>query len=378
MRIHPVDGLLLLLMKLLKSLDRRKTDLGHFDPGGVRNILVVSSTAIGDTLLSTPAIRAVRKRYPHANIMAHFNVRNMELFEDNPHINGIIPYHRGYKRFLRTIWEFRKHRFDLVLIFHGNEPQATPMAYLSGARFILKVPRSREYGFLLSNTDNGFERPFEHHVIDLRLKTAFMAGCRDRNREMVLKVDKDQESFIEGYMESLGVPKDAIIVGFQVGAASDYKVWPGKYFVELGKRLTVGSPETRIVVIGSRQERDVCESVANEIGNGALSSARDLSLRSVGAMIKRMDVLVTNDTGPMHMAIALKIRTVSLFCPTNAVNVGPSQDLHLHRVIKKERPCDPCTSKKGCRRPFCMEMITVDEVYAAVKELLKEKARAVL
>jgi 3-deoxy-D-manno-octulosonic-acid transferase len=81
MRINPIDGLLFLSMRLLKLIDRRQTDLKYFDPNKVKNILVVSSTAIGDTLLSTPAIRAVRERYPNAKIIAHFNIKNMELFE---------------------------------------------------------------------------------------------------------------------------------------------------------------------------------------------------------------------------------------------------------------------------------------------------------
>ena len=377
MRIHPLDGLLFLSMKLLKSLDYRDTDLNHFDPERVRNILVVSSTAIGDTLLSTPAIRAVRKRYPRAKIVAHLNRKNMELFENNSHVDSIIPYDGGYRRFLGTVREFRRHKFDLVLIFHGNEPQATPMAYLSGARFIIKVPMSGKYGFLLSNTHNGFDDPMRQHVIDLRLKAASFAGCGEENREMTLVVGKDQELLIERHMEILGLPKDAIIVGFQVGAASGYKAWPGKSFVELGRRLTAESPEIHIVMTGSQQERDICDSVAERIGKKAFSVAGDTPLKLAGAMIRKMKVLVTNDTGPMHMAIALQVKTVSLFCPTNVRNVGPSQDLHLHRVIKKEKPCDPCVAKKGCEKPFCMELITVDEVYGAVKELLSERAPAV-
>ncbi len=370
MRISPLDGLLFFSVKILKCLDKRQTDLKYFDPKEVRNILVVSSTAIGDTLLSTPAIRAVRDRYPQANIIAHFNIRNAELFGNNPHVNGIVPYHGGYKRFFRTIREFRRHKFDLALIFHGNEPQATPMTYLSGARFILKVPRSREYGFLLSNTYNGFDNPMEHHVIDLRLKAASMAGCSEENREMTLVVDEEEESLIEAYVENLGVPKGAIIIGFQVGATADYKAWPEECFVELGRRLIAAGPMIRVVVIGSQQEKDTCASVAGKIGRGAVSSAGVIPLKSLGAMIRKMNILVTNDTGPMHMAVALGVKTVSLFCPTNAVNVAPSQDLHLHRVIRKEKPCDPCTAKKGCRKPLCMGQITVEEVYEAVRDML--------
>jgi ADP-heptose:LPS heptosyltransferase len=369
MRIHPLDGLLFGFVKLLKSLDKRQTGLEHFRPEAVKNILVVSSTAIGDTLLSTPAIRAVRKRYPEAKIIAHFNAVNAELFENNPHIDGIIPYSGGYRRAVRTVLEFRRHNFDLALIFHGNEPQATPMAYLSGARFIIKVPVSREYGFLLSNTSNGFDRHWDHHAIDVRMKTASFVGCSGENREMVLVADEDDRAAASYYLSRLGTDENAILIGLQVGAATLYKMWPHHKFIELGKRLLQLNPDIRILVTGSPREKKLCSTVAHEIGDRAFSTAAEVSLKTLRGLIERMDLLVTNDTGAMHMAIALKTRTVSLFCPTNDLGIGPIQDMHLHKVVKKEKTCNPCITKK-CREPLCMDRISVDEVFCSAKESL--------
>jgi ADP-heptose:LPS heptosyltransferase len=370
MRIHPADSLLYLSMKGMKSLDKRQTGLEHFDPEAVKNILVVSSTAIGDTLLSTPAIRAVRERYPEARIIAHFNVGNAELFKNNPHIDGIVPYFGGYRKFIRTVREFSRHNFDLALIFHGNEPQATPMAYLSGARFIIKVPISREYGFLLSNTSNGFEKPGDHHAIDVRLKAASFIGCGIEKREMVLVTDEVDRVDAASCLGRLGVPGNAIIIGFQVGAATLYKMWPMERFVQLGKKLLQLHLGIRILVTGSPRERKMCSTVAQGIGDHAISTAAEVSLKTLRALIERMNLLVTNDTGAMHMAIALKTKTISLFCPTSDWGTGPVQDLHLHRVIKKGIPCNPCVTKK-CSRPFCMDQITVDEVFEAARDVLQ-------
>src|SRR5271157_1918180 len=108
MRIHPFDSLLYLSLKIIKSLDKRQAGLECFDPAAVKNILIVSSTAIGDTLLSTPAIRAVREKYPEAKIIAHFSAGNAELFKNNPCIDGIVPYAGGYRKFIRTVREFRR------------------------------------------------------------------------------------------------------------------------------------------------------------------------------------------------------------------------------------------------------------------------------
>src|SRR3990170_7392178 len=115
MRLNPIDGILYLVMRILKAFDRRHTELEYLVPNKVRNILIVSSTAIGDTLLSTPAIRAVRECYPGANIIAHFNNANMEMFESNPHISGIIPYYGGFKKFFFNIKEVYKILFFFFL-----------------------------------------------------------------------------------------------------------------------------------------------------------------------------------------------------------------------------------------------------------------------
>lgn len=369
MRLNPVDGILYLSMRMLKAFDRRCTDLKYFDPNKVKNILVVSSTAIGDTLLSTPAIKAVRERYPNAKIIAHFNKVNMEIFEDNPHIDGIILYYGGYKRFFRTIREFRKHKFDLVLIFHGNEPQATPMAYLSGARFILKLPNTNEYKFLLSNKEHTIKWEEMGHAIERRLRVAALAGCSDKDKKMVLPVEvKDEEAVFE-FLKKEGIQGNNIVIGFQVGASTISRMWFAERFVELGKRLISAYSMIKIVLTGSPAEKDYCNDIARGIGDRVVLSAGKLPLRQVPALIKQFKVLVTGDTGIMHIAIALGTSVVALYAVADYRITGPYYDLEKHRVIQKWKTCETCVSKK-CEYQKCMENISVDEVFSAVADVI--------
>lgn len=372
MRIKIRENLLYLALKIIKKFDKRQTDLKFFKPSEVRNILVVSSTAIGDTLMSTPAIRAIRERYPNAKIIAHFNVRNMELFENNPHIDGVIPYYGGWRKFFKTIREFRKHKFDVAVILHGNEPQATPMAYLGGARFIVKVPIPKKFAFLISNKTNGFENPWNHHGIDVRLKTASFIDCKIDKREMVLLLDEESRNKVKNLLEEFGINDKYILVGFQVSAANKYKMWASDRFIQLGKRLIELDKNIFILILGSEKDIELCEKVKYGIKHKIISLAGRLSLKELGALVNELDILVTNDTGTMHLAIALKKKTVSLFCPTNFWGVGPIQDNHLHRIIAKEKPCNPCLTKK-CKSPFCMDLIGVEEVYEAVRGLINEE-----
>ncbi|MBF0456386.1 MAG: glycosyltransferase family 9 protein [Nitrospirae bacterium] len=368
MRLNPFDGLLYLSMKLLRHFDKRDGSESSFSPGSassVRKILVISSTALGDTLMSTPAIKAVRTRYPEAHITACFNIKHAELFAGNPHIDAVIPYYGGYSRFLRTAQALRRTNPDLALIFHGNEPQATPLAYLSGARFIFKIPISRQYGFLLSNKSNGFDDPWSHHAIDVRLKTASFAHCSEGDRSMVLTADEKDITYIKAALSAHGLSGSNPIIGFQPGAAQLYKAWPKGHFIELGRRLLSLYPEAGIVITGSKGEVRLCGDIAAAIGRGAASLAGALSLKQLAALVKCLSVLVTNDTGTMHIAIALGTRTVSLFCPSNYKGTGAATEPHLHRIIGALRPCSPCVTKK-CKTPHCMDAISVEEVLPAV------------
>lgn len=373
MRLKIRENLLYFVLKIIHKFDKRQRDLKYFNPDEVKNILVVSSTAIGDTLLSTPAIRAVRERYPHAKIIAHFNVKNMELFENNPHIDGIIPYYGGYKKFFKTILEFRKHKFDLALIFHGNEPQATPMAYLGGAKFIVKVPVPKKWEFLISNKTNGFDNPWNHHAIDVRLKAASFVGCKENTKEMILLVDEKERDLIRKLLEERKIKNGKKLIGFQIGATNKFKMWPPEKFIELGKKIIKHYNDIVIIVLGSKQEKKLAKFVTEQIGQNAISLAGLLRLKELKALVEKLHLLITNDTGTMHMAIALKTKTVCLFCPTNAWGVGPIQDMYLHKIIQKDKPCDPCITKK-CKNPFCMDLIEVDEVFQAVKESLDENS----
>jgi len=365
MRIHPTDFLLYWAVKILHSFDRRDRSLKSFKPEDVRTILIISSTGLGDTLLSTPAIRSIRQRYPGVRIVAFLNSRNMELFADNPDVDMIIPYRGGYRRFFRTVMQFRNLKPDVALILHGNEPQATPYCYLSGTRYIVKVPKSPQYGYMLSNADNGISDISKAHCIDVRLKAASFIGCAAENRRMTLNVDEKDVAFVEEYLKGHGINSRNILIGFQAGAAKKFKVWPDENFIELGKKLLSTDAGLRIILTGAPDEIKQCNYIAGQIGEGALSVAGKIPLKHTRALIKRLSLLVTNDTGTLHMAIALGTRTVSLFCPTDYRCYGPLYDLHLHRVVAKERPCVKCEFAK-CRKPFCMSSITAEEVFTVI------------
>ena len=369
MRIRPKEAFLYLLTKAVKAFDWRTTDITALKPGAVKNILVVSSTAIGDTLMSTPAIRAVRKAYRGARILALFNAANAELFENNPGIDGVIPYRSGFLNFFPTVKELRKYRFDLAVIFHGNEPETTPLCYLSGTPFILKLPNRSPFRFLLSNKDPVLGWEDLGHGIWTRIKTAEAARCESDGVRMDLFIESTDWAETEMFLRREGIDEDSVLIGFQPGASTVSRQWFPDRFIELGKLLLMDDPSYRIILTGSPQEKALCEDIAKGIGERTIVSAGRLPLRQTPPLIKRLKVLVTGDTGPMHIAYTLGTPVVALYAVSEPSRTGPLYDAERHRIIKKEKTCDPCLSKR-CAYQKCMEAITVYEVREAIKEIL--------
>jgi DNA-binding transcriptional LysR family regulator len=126
MRIHPIDLALYWSLRLAHAMRAKDNDLRGLIATDVSSILVISSTAIGDTLLSTPAIRALRLAYPAAKIVALLNRDNLELFETNPDIDVVIPYHGGYHHFLSTVIKLRAYHPHLAVILHGTSRKPHP------------------------------------------------------------------------------------------------------------------------------------------------------------------------------------------------------------------------------------------------------------
>jgi lipopolysaccharide heptosyltransferase II len=363
---RPVDALLLAAMRGLHAFDRRERGTSAFDPERVRRILVVSSTAIGDTLLSTPAIRAARERYPNAAIAALFNAKNLDLFGNNPDVDEVVPYHGGYRHFFRTVLALRRRRFDVAFILHGNEPQATPIAYLAGVPFIFKWPNTSENRFLLSN--DGPVRTWDDfpHGVDQRLAVVALAGCDPKRRPMILPIAEEGRNATDRLLREEGVGDGDPLVGFQCGASTLSRMWFPDRFGELGRRIVRKDPQIRIVLTGSPGEREYCLSIAREIGERTIVVADRLPLAAVPSLLARLHVLVTGDTGIMHMAVAVRTPVVGLFAVSDPSRSGPYYDLDRHVIIKKPRTCVDCVSKR-CKYQMCMETISVDEVIEAVE-----------
>lgn len=372
MALHLRENLLFGFLRVAHAFDRRVPDPAELGTPAIRRILAVSSTAIGDTLLSTPALRSLRLAYPDAHISLLVNAPYLELCRGLPHVDELLAYHGGWRRFFRLALSLRRHRFDLACILHGNEPQATPLAWLSGARFIFKLPNTSRFRFLLTNSREQLGWDDFEHGIDQRLAIARLAGGAATDRRMELAVSDEARSQLADRLATHAVDARAPLVALQAGASTNSRRWSPARFVELARRLLAAHPGLRIVLTGSPAERALTERIDKEIGDPRVwNSAGELPLPLLPALVERCTLMVTGDTGPMHLAVTVGTPVVALFAVSTATRSGPAYDLDRHIVIQKWRTCDPCLSK-NCpyAEPICMENVSVDEVFAAATGIL--------
>lgn len=316
-------------------------------------VVIISNTALGDTLLSTPAIRSLKHSFPHIKLTAVLKSAYIPLLKDLKEIDEIVAYDGKYKGFMTTLLRLRKERPDLVLILHSNGPQDIELSVLSGASFILKHPNSSPLKKYLSYD---FQKK-DQHTIEDRLDLIRLIGGDKIEKRMEIGTLGDA-ALLEKYSKY----KNA--VGFQIGAADHYKVWPVERFISLAKKI-----DDTIVITGVGSEWNEAQKIVAEVGSDkVVNLCGETPIWELPYLVNNMKVLVTNDTGTMHLAIALRTPTISLFSATSAKGIGPYQDMHLHKVIQKEGSFIQQLSKKE-RDDRAMRLIEVDDVYMAYNEM---------
>ena len=346
--------------------------MADYRPDNVQRILLISSTALGDTVLSTAAMGAMRQRFPAARIAVLIHRDYVPLFDQADFLDKVIPYYGGWQRFFSTIVALRRTQPDVALILHGNEPQATPLAYFSGARFIFKLPNTSRFAFLLSNQVPRLTWSDMGHGMMQRLKVAELAGAPIDGARMCLPVTDSTKDIVARWLAEQGVMAADLVIGFQAGASSRGRMWPVAHFVALAKTLLAAHPAYRFVITGAPHERLRCEEIAKGIGLGAIIAADALPIKALPALVQRCAVLVTGDTGTLHVAVAVGTPTVSLFAVSGPDVSGPAYDLERHIVIHHPAPAGVRSKTDNDR---WMAQIRSDEVAAAVAQQLSQFAQ---
>ena len=312
-------------------------------------ILLVSTTAIGDTVMSTPFIRAIRIHHPKAHLTVLAHRKRMALLAYNPHINLLQPYHGKGKRLISTLWSLRRGKFDLAIILHANDPDIVPLVRWSGAPKRVGWGESK-WAHLFTHTIRRTDPPEHFMLHKKRLLESIGIPVNDLHTEIFLQ-PSDGATFYEKLLPWLkkASPSCGYAVIHAFGTNSK-KWWPLENFFSVSDHVFedrkwasvfVGDDDTLAIV-----ERHPRFNPARHY------VAKGCAIRESAFIIKHAYRMLTTDSGPMHLAFAVRCPSLCLFGSTQPSVHGPCFDLNLHRVLHR----DPLIS------------LSVDEVIKAWKK----------
>jgi ADP-heptose:LPS heptosyltransferase len=318
-------------------------------------VVIYSTTALGDFLMNTPAIWSLKNRFPTSKFILVSSKKNKDLVSRYRWFDKIYIWDNKLLNYLPLFLKLRREKPDLSVILHAHYPYDVMSAVLTGSHTIMRDHYGGESPILNKYLDH-YSGYFDDHAIKRKLKLIESLGAESHQTRMHLP-----------QLESTsGAATDHKRIGLQLGASKDIRRWPLASFRQLVIALLDRWPDSEIIVTGTAAEQhleqELIDSLPPHYRKNVIPMAGKTNLGGLIDLIRTLDVLVTGDTGPMHIAIAAQVKTVSLFSTANPRYTGPCQDSERHIIV--HRP-----AKKDAQHP--MESIKVKEVEQAVVELVR-------
>lgn len=349
---------------------------GDLDRAG--GILVVISTALGDSVSFTPALEALRVRAPRARLVGLYHAAFAAMYADDPRLDAVVPYYGKYRRVGETLRALRRARCEVALLAYMAEPDVVPLVRLGGSRVLLRMAgRETVYRRMMANRDMLASPQTYEHAVCRGLRTIEALGGPRHPARPSLPVSDASRRRVALWFEQRGMLRGSVRVGMHPGASVANKRWPAECYVALGRRLLAADPNLRIVLTGASGEAELVRRIAAGMGDPArvIEGAGAVGIADLPALMAGLDLLISADTGAAHVAYAMGTRSVTLFWRSDPAISGPLHDPDRHLVICRQPLCPPCRTRT-CRYPACALDISPETVWEAARRLLSPAVAA--
>lgn len=349
----------------------------------VERILVVKMSSIGDVVHSLPLLHTLRERFPSAFIGWVVDRRCKGILENNPLIDRLFIFERekwgGSWRFTKTqlqltslIHSMRRHRFQLAVDLQGLFRSGF-ITYLSGAPLRVGFANAREMSTIFYNVKVEVPRDRKLHAVDRYMLMGSKLGTEFSHPKFTIETSYSDMERVESLLAAEGVQPYHRVVVINPWARWESKRWPLRRFALLADTLNCEA-DTRVVVPGAKSDLTAFTAMVSMLQTRVVSMVGMLSLSELAYLMKRADILITNDSGPMHIAAAVDTPVVAIFGPTDSSLCGPYGEGHA--VLKRELPCSCCYTVTCPLEHQCMTSISVDEVMEPVRSKLDALQRS--
>jgi heptosyltransferase-2 len=347
---------------------------------GIKRVVVRGTNWVGDSLMTVPALRALRRVLPDANITLAIRPSAKGVFSEVDFIDDLLVYDRkNALSVIPQIREWKRRQFDLAVLFQ-NAFEAALIPFLAGVPFRLGYATESRQALLTHPLPLPEWRSSRHEVFYyLYLVTALeqmlfgTSSICEVEPDASIRISDQRKFEAENFLRAHGVNEEQSVVAICPGSInSRAKRWPAEAFAALADRLI--DDRRQVLFIGSQEEAEVSSDVTRRMRNRPVVLTGKTNLDQITAVLATVDLIVTNDTGPAHIGAALGRPTIVIFGPTNPLTTRPFSP--NAEILRHPPECAPCMLRDCPIDHRCMTAITVDEVFDRSHVLLKRNSFA--
>jgi heptosyltransferase-2 len=344
----------------------------------IKRVVVRGTNWLGDAVMTVPALRELRRLVPGAQITLATRSWAKDLFADADFIDDILIYDRdGLSSVARQIREWRRRNFDLAILFQ-NSFEAGLIAFLSRVRTRIGYATDGRRALLTNPLPLPPWRDSKHEVFyylnvvaELEWLLTGEPTIPGKEPDCALHVSRARQMQGHDLLRANGITNNRVLVALCPGSInSRAKRWPSERYAQLADRL-IEELGARVLLIGSPAELAISLKVSSSMRHKPVILTGRTELSQLIAILSVVDLLVTNDTGPAHIAPALGVPTLVVFGPTNPLTTRPFSP--LAELVRHPPDCAPCMLRDCPIDHRCMTAISPDEVFERARVLLEQR-----
>ena len=344
-------------------------------------ILIVKLSAIGDVIHTLPALAALHQQFPESNITWVVEEKAYDVIKDHPYLKRVVVSKRkGWlknvkkpslwyptlKEIIKFIKELRSQNYDLVIDFQGLLKSALLILLSKGKRKV-GYDKTREMSFLFLN-EKIPACPQDQHAVEKNINLTRYLGAEIDEVRFIISIGEEDKRKIEYLLSENKLSTSKLLIIMSTQASWMTKIWDPSKVAKLSDRL-IEKYDAQLVFTGGKDDYSSIEKILSLMNHRVVNASGKTSLKELAYLLSISDLMITMDSGPMHIASAMGTPTVALFGPTAHWRTGPYCNNAI--IIGNHLPCSPCFKKRCDKGKACMEKISVGEILEAVDKQLK-------
>jgi len=322
--------------------------------------LFISTTGLGDTLWATPAIKAVKEKNPNSNVWVLTHSIGKDILNHSPYIDKIIVWKKPFIFHFFSLLSLCKFSFKKIFVFHASQRLVyILLGFLRSEKILGEKSINKNMDFLFTHLVD------KKHVHEVYRRLA-QVETQPKNPKLDFFLQSKEKREAKNALEKLGIDLTKPLILIHPGSKDRYRCYPVERLIKVATEIQKSFP-AQFLITGGKDEKDLITPLLENIPQ-SFSFNTPLSIRQFASIMSLSHLVMTNDTGPMHLACSVQVHLIAFFSPSNPIIKGPISP--FANIMYEKRSCSKCLVRK-CLEPFCLYQIKVSAIVGRANEILK-------